>query len=371
MILISNPVAATNIFIVIFLAGLLISVRFKPGKSGLTTDVSNELKGLAVLTVIFSHLGYFLITDHRFLFPLSIMAGVGVNLFLFLSGFGLTASSIKNKFSLKDFYRRRLTKLYVPMWLILIIFFLLDFFILKRAYPFSYIGRSLLGYFPHADVFSDIDSPLWYFSLILFYYLVFPLFFFLKKYKLSALAIYAITYFIIKSEPKFLSDIIHLYKIHLMAFPLGMLIASLVYEKDKISNFIITAINYISSFLKGLFRKISYYILAIILLAVAGYTAYYSNVGADSWAEELTSLITMSAIVILFSMKKIKFGLFYIFGLYSYEIYLLHWPLVSRYDLFYKFTPAWLATALYLILFLVLAWVLKNISQVIIKKLKM
>lgn len=369
MLSIINPVAATNIFIVIFLVALIISARLKPGNLGLSPRVSTELKGVAILAVIFSHIGYFLITDHRFLFPLSIMAGVGVNLFLFVSGFGLTASSIKNKFSLKEFYQRRLAKLFTPMWLVLIAILLLDFFILHRVYGFSYIGRSFLGFFPQADVFSDIDSPLWYFSLILFYYLVFPLFYFLKNYKLSALTIYAITYFIIKSEPKFLSDIIHLYKIHLMAFPFGMLIASLVYEKDKISNFIIAAINYISSFLKGLFRKISYYILSIILLAVAGYTAYYSNVGAGSWAEEITSLITMSAIIILFSMKKIKFGLFYIFGLYSYEIYLFHWPVLSRYDLFYKFTPAWLATALYLILFLVLAWALKNVAQSINKKL--
>ena len=59
-------------------------------------SVTNELKGLGILTVVFAHFAYMKVTNADFLFPLSIIAGVGVDLFLFMSGFGLTVGMLKN-----------------------------------------------------------------------------------------------------------------------------------------------------------------------------------------------------------------------------------------------------------------------------------
>jgi peptidoglycan/LPS O-acetylase OafA/YrhL len=78
----------------------------------------------------------------------------------------------------------------------------------------------------------------------------------------------------------------------------------------------------------------------------------------------------MLAIIWLFSANKIEFKLLSLFGLYSYEIYLFHWPILARYDIFYKYTPAWLATALYLVFFLGLAWFFKKIVELILKPKK-
>jgi peptidoglycan/LPS O-acetylase OafA/YrhL len=91
-----NASTQNIIFITLFLAVLLRSVKKIQTNHSFTPSTTEELKGIGILAVVFSHIGYFLVNDHRFLFPLSTIAGVGVNLFLFLSGMGLTFSSIKN-----------------------------------------------------------------------------------------------------------------------------------------------------------------------------------------------------------------------------------------------------------------------------------
>lgn len=68
---------------------------------------SKELKGIAVIFVILSHFASYLNVSGLFkvLFPLG---GIGVALFLFLSGYGLTKSTLDNgieKYWGKEFWR--------------------------------------------------------------------------------------------------------------------------------------------------------------------------------------------------------------------------------------------------------------------------
>ena len=51
-----------------------------------------------------------------------------------------------------------------------------------------------------------------------------------------------------------------------------------------------------------------------------------------------------------------------LWGIYSYEIYLLHWPLMYRFDFVYKILPPALATCLYLFIFIGLGMVLQRAS---------
>ncbi len=111
MVSINNPIQATWIFISIFLLALLISIKSQKAnnadnnKGFFPITLTQELKGLAILAVVFSHIGYFLVYQHEFLFPLTILAGVGVNIFLFLSGLGLTISALKKDLSVWNFYK--------------------------------------------------------------------------------------------------------------------------------------------------------------------------------------------------------------------------------------------------------------------------
>ncbi|MFA5249154.1 MAG: acyltransferase family protein [Candidatus Paceibacterota bacterium] len=374
-VLIDNPVQSTFIFISIFFAALLISARIKKPGQFFPISQTQELKGLAILFVVISHIGYFLAADNRFLFPFSIMAGVGVNLFLFLSGLGLTASALKKKLSIFGFYRKNLLKLFTPFWLSLILFLLLDFFVLKIVYPWQFIEKAFLGFFPSADLYRDLNSPLWYFTLILFYYLVFPLFFNKKFPWLSAAAIYAASYFILRQNIDCISWVAPFYRSHNMAFPLGILAGWVFYGSPfqyKTNGFYIRLKNAMSRAADALGRSKKYLlgaghcVLIISLIAAACYLAYYFSGGEDTIKGQMINIVTMSAVLCLFLIKKIEFKLLQIFGKYSYEIYLLHWPVLYRYDLFYKYLPSWLATVFYLIFFVGIALALKKISEAIL-----
>ena len=115
LISINNPVLSTTIFEVILAVALLFFTRRKKDPQFFPVYQSQELKGLAILLIVFSHIGYFLVTNHKFLFPLSIAAGVGVDLFLFLSGLGLTASAFKKNLTTFNFYKKNLLKLFIPL----------------------------------------------------------------------------------------------------------------------------------------------------------------------------------------------------------------------------------------------------------------
>ena len=81
--------------------------------------------------------------------------------------------------------------------------------------------------------------------------------------------------------------------------------------------------------------------------------------------EQKISLITMSAIILFFILKKFDIRLFHFFGLYAYEIYLIHWPLMSRYDISFQWLQGWIAVILYLGLFLIIALIINKILNLI------
>ena len=363
---ITNTIQSTLIFEVILFIALFFSLRIKKIQQIFPISQSQELKGLAILLIVFSHIGYFLATDHRFLYPLSTLAGVGVDLFLFLSGMGLTASALKKSLSVLNFYKKNLLKLFVPFWIALVLFFSLDFFVLKIIYPLTYIEKAFFGLFTSVDLYKDLNSPLWYFTFILFYYLLFPIFFSKKRPWLSAIIIYAISIFILWLNIPIISWVSSFYRLHFVAFPLGILAGWLFYGLN-------TNTNKLCIWLKNLWSKkylpaIGRYLLIFFLIFFIGYVSYYFGGQRDPNINQLVSIITMLAIIFLFLLKKIEFRLLQLFGIYSYEIYLLHWPILYRYDFIYKYFPAWLATIFYLIFFIGIGWLLKKISAFILSK---
>ena len=345
---IADPVVQTYLFIGLFLLAVVATIRGRQVAGSIGLDTTQELKGFAILAVVFSHVGYFLALDHRFLFPLSVFAGVGVDLFLFVSGFGIASSACARGESVVQFYRRRLKNIYVPLWIVLAAFFIADYFILHKTYAWDYIARSLVGWFPSANLFSDVNSPLWYLSLILFYYLVFPLFFSKRWLPLSALCIYALTYVLAWWVPEGLRENMPVYELHMMAFPLGMFAAWLAQGRKSFG---------------AVKNDYLYYVLFAALAGAVGYLAIYSGVGKGLWIEQGMNILTVLLIIALFVVKRFELRLLSLFGLLSFEVYLLHWPLMARYDIFFKFLPASVALAAYLALFVALGWVLHYISR--------
>lgn len=345
LISINNPIAQTWIFGVIFFAVLLFSARRRKITEWFPISLTTELKGLAIVMIVLSHIGYFLVNDHRFLWPLSVAAGVGVNLFLFLSGYGLAVGSQRAEMSPWQFYKKRFGKLFRPFWLVLIIILALDVFVLKMNYSWDFLVKAVVGIFTHADLYQDFNSPFWYFTFIIGYYLLFPWVFCRKRSWLSAIILYALGYGLVYYwSPAVLDNVIHLYRIHIIAFPLGVLAAWFVM---KLPSAAVIAEKWSLGW-----RQAARWLVIAGLLAVFIYANVHSGVGQSPQREELMSILAVLAICLAFAFKRIEFRLFTLFGIYSYEIYLWHWPLMYRYDIFYSWLPAWLATILYLALFI-------------------
>ena len=391
-VFIADAVQSTWIFATIFLVALIVSIKRKNPRHLFPVSLTQELKGFAVLAIVFSHIGYFLVNDTRFLFPLSIIAGVAVDMFLFLSGYGITTSVyIKKSTSIIGFYQKRLPKLLLPFWIVLMLLFLGSIIVLHDPYTWQYVLRSFFGFFPRADIYKDLDSPLWYFTLIFAYYLIFPLVFSKKSPWIAIIVLYAAGYIVTRLwMPGFLSAVLGLYYVHIFAFPFGVFMGWILEKRHIMWRAFLNSVDkkldklhfrpvrrYLISIKKTSFFRIEskhiksmvrYFFMAILGLIVL-YTSYYSGVG-DINKVWIISIVTMSAIVALFIVKRVEFRLFSLFGLYSYEIYLIHWPLMYRYDFFYKYFPAWLATILYLILFVVLSYLLDKLTILMLGKKK-
>lgn len=370
---IQDPQFQTTILIALLFAAVLFTLkRRKKDDPIFPTNITQEIKGFAILTIIFGHIGYFLDTQDKFLYPLSIASGIGVNLFLFLSGYGLTLSSLKKKLSLFEFFKKRLGRLFISMWIVVGILLLLDYSILSIVYERKTIIQNLLGFFPDADIYTSINSVLWYFTFILFYYLSFALFTLSKKLLLIApVGIFLISDYLLTHELPFRinPDVLKLYELHVYAFPLGIAIALLpTYVKlvPKLSNIFSKIVNW----LKTHNRFINILILSI-LAYVFIYTSFNSGIGEEVEVEQRISTISTFSVLLFFILKRFNVKFLEILGIFSYEIYLIHWPLVYRYDLFYKYLPASIATVAYILVLIVLSWCLQKVTNRIGKLLRL
>src|SRR3989344_3395925 len=348
-----DPIYQTIVFTVALTAAILLSLKKSSGEI-MSISQTNQLKGVAILMVIFSHAGYFLSTDTRFLYPLSVAGGVGVNLFLFLSGFGLTACSLKNKLPVWSFYKKRLSKIFWPMWLVITVLLLADYFILGINYSMDTKLQSFFGFYPKAEILLGLNSPLWYFTPILSYYLIFPWVFLKSKPIISSIIILGVTLFLVNQSLPVDKDVLKLYKLHVLAFPLGMMFAILL-----------------GKWLKELtFGKLKILRIILILIGVGlfGYTAIHSGVGESIGLEERGSLVSMFSLITLFLLVPWESRLLAILGIYSYEIYLIQWPLMLRYDFLYKYLPAGIATVAYLVLYVIIGFCLHKVSTTYFRK---
>lgn len=369
----SLGLAYTNLLIVAILVGaLLVSLHKTQHTELLPVSVSQELKGLAILAIVLAHISYMLVTENRYLFPLSIAAGVGVDIFLFMSGFGLTIGLMKKRMSALEFYRRRLIKVFIPLWIVLLLLFAADALVLQRYYPLTYMLRSMLGWFPDAAGFEDVNSPFWYITWLLMFYVLLPLLFSTKRPWLTAIVLAVIANVIAVTDP-FGLQVDWLHRLHTNAFSVGMIVAWALHEPKEGHNRLAT---YLKVFRSDAAPWVRYAVLLVMTVS-AGYFAYNNGAGAWPWLAPLlhaagfdenffigqaTSLITMAALLVVFSLKRVEFGVLHLFGVYSFETYLLHWPLMSRYDVFFHHTPAWLALLLWLAAFIVLGWLLQKIT---------
>jgi peptidoglycan/LPS O-acetylase OafA/YrhL len=136
-------------------------------------DFIDFAKGFSIMTILVYH--FFSTVPFASIFQQAIMlGGTGVHLFIFLSGFGLALSS---KRPVLDFYKRRLLKTLVPYFIFVTIVFLLNFLIKLNSEHsmYAYLGHILLYKMFDNSIVGSYGAQMWFVSLIVQLYLLFPL----------------------------------------------------------------------------------------------------------------------------------------------------------------------------------------------------
>ena len=366
-ITLTDDIYQTNLIVIaVLIAVVLFTFKRSKHTDLFPVSVTQELKGLGILTVVFAHFAYMLVTNADFLFPLSIIAGVGVDLFLFMSGYGLTVGMLKKPLPIFEFYKRRVIKIFIPFWVALILIFAANAIFLDIHYTVPYMIQSLLGWFPTAEGFDDVNSPFWYITWMMMFYVLFPLVFSTKRPWLSAIILAVIATLIGVYNPLNMGDN-WLHRLHTVAFSLGIVFAWLLFEtKDKENKFVA----HLKEFRNK--AKIMPYVIIALMLGVVVYMSLHTTanhwptltaiLGKGYFVDQLTSIILMFAFIVIFSLKKFDNKFLSIYGLYSFEVYLIHWPLIGRYDIFFDYLPSWAAVIAWLVTFIVVSWLLQKIT---------
>jgi peptidoglycan/LPS O-acetylase OafA/YrhL len=146
------------------------SVRINLGPkvvAGQRIAAIDELKGLAIILVILYHCGAVLGDENM------IHGEVGVDIFLILSGFALAMNSAA--MPLKEFFTRRMLRIYPSYWLALGLFTWMLHHYYKQDHSWEAIWHHAVGIhgFTRLAYFSDINDSFWFVSMILAAYLVF------------------------------------------------------------------------------------------------------------------------------------------------------------------------------------------------------
>lgn len=307
-------------------------VYFRPN----TTDT---LRGIAIILLILGHYCGFCIDGIQ---AFEHSGEIAVIIFLMLSGIGLTKTYGFKKCD-KLFLLKRLRRLIFPLWITLILFYLLDFFLLNKTYPISDTFIKFIGILRK----SPPNSPLWFISYIIFLYTVFYFVSIMKigpyfKF-LSILIICYITSIIIKFDPN-IGYFFGGWTTYTFVFPISILIA--LNEKK------------ISTYLQILYNRHPSLILIILIIIGSVFV----------FAPRLKTLFLIIFVVIsayYLDMMRVKLKPLSWLGKYSLEIYLLHFPFLVSYGFVIGKKPAIAYLGAYILFILFLSIVLKKTSEIL------
>lgn len=274
----------------------------------LSRETTTELKALAFFMVFFAHIGYFLfpvisvatpaVAGMQFtqlspslLQPISDYAGVGVDMFLFLSGFGLCLG-VAN-YSVIQFYKKRLKSIYVPLILSTVLIVTIDA-LFGRDTSFFHVLPALTGILPTADLYKDFNSPLWFITFLLIFYVITPLV--VKKDRPIRSAVFIVVFgFVLSYVLKFL--VIHttlqfpiqLYLLHTLAFPLGV-VCGLFYDRLNVAT--------------GYILKTSLHASLVFITTISFIIYIYNHSFVDTISEQYQSLVLVVLFILFYSSFK-------------------------------------------------------------------
>ena len=263
-----------------------------------------ELMGIAIIGVILFHSNIKLGSVNPFYTGYG-----GVDIFLFLSGYGLYFAYSKGK-EFFPFYRKRFMRVF-PTYAVIVLISMLCFG--KFSFAKYLLNLSTIGFWIHKNYFE------WYVPSLFIFYLLFP---FLYRLLNKSIALYGV---VLLSATCLLATIrialnldemLMLFIIRIPVFSLGVIWGKWAYEKKEL-NSKAKSLVYIS------------FIIGLILLFLSIH--YFSE--ADSWKYGYYwypfILITPGLCVLISNIlektnTKIVNGTLYFLGTLSLELYLFH-----------------------------------------------
>lgn len=266
-------------------------LKVKTEKLEIDKETSTVLKGIAILLVILTHYPKDALTGTMF----NGLGGWGVSIFLFLSGYGLYLSYSKN--GLKNYWIKKLKKIYIPFIVAMIVQTIIQVIVLKINFKIQDLLPSLFGVNPS----NIIDGSMWYISYLIIWYILFYIIFIIKipeKIKLIILFFSTLLVYYIATSQIFYSGGASLYT---LLFPLGVLYGYMKNLNYKRNNFLVI-------------------LLFMIFLLI--WTILRTNMNSW-WIFFIFIPIMFILLVKSFNFKKLK--VFNVLGQYSYYIYLFEY----------------------------------------------
>ncbi|WP_163337113.1 acyltransferase [Desulfopila sp. IMCC35008] len=319
--------------------GALFALIFYPKKytkstSFLGREVTDQFRGLAILLVVVGHISvHTLEARQQIYFP--VFGQYGVSIFFLLSGFGLARSYANRSLQLCDFFKRRLTKVMIPYWIVTIIIVITDSIFLARGYRLNDILATMLG-FNSSRIVQIIDYVRWYITVLLAWYLFFVFFWKISnRKKIRAVCCLSTGVLLVWGNYYYLNI-----GYAFLSFPCGVWLALYYdtvhawYLRFNRKMLLLSAVSAIM--VNYLFQSYLYDRIDIFLPSVG--VAFISEC---SWI-----LVSLSLIVIGLLLMPYHSLLLSNFGTYSYSIFLLHGCLMVKYDFIlyrgYLFITFWI-----------------------------
>jgi len=328
---------AINLIILLALVVLIILSLRKSSTTLLDVSQTNQGKGLAILLIIIGHL-WVHISNNK---PALVWSGGGISLFLILSGYGLTRSQLQLSHSVgfEEFFSRRTKRVFYPYWIATAVILGMDFLLLDRTYSLHDILLTTIGV-NISTTTRHIDYTRWFITFILFWYIMF---------------------FVSTKVGTKRKGLLFLFLVSIVLLPLDYYLTKLGWYQI-FSFWTGCAIGQARERLTSLTVGRDWMVFAGCsagLIVSSVYKIYFDTIFEGSFPYFLVLLIR-EGIGVIFSCSLLlgiiflgKLGfiskLLSLIGIISYELFLLHGPLLIKYDFIIQNENVVLSFFLYLV----------------------
>lgn len=393
-IIINNPLRFNiELFIIIGVLFFIPNKKVINNERFLNKTLTNEVKGLAILMIVIHHLCRHTISNAFDLVAFYDLGYVGVALFLFLSGYGLTSSLI-NKGN-DNFFLKKIFRIYIPFILMNLLWFSVDYYFFHTRSELQMVTDHIFG-------IIIADRNYWYIPFLIFWYIVFYFVMKLKINNKSKSILMILVSIIIVVNPIFINP-----RGNAFSFPFGIIVGLYKEQSMYLYSNIIKTKKVKSVFIIGLLMSIFYYIGSVSLkfhleetvrlfyiLCICIFYFFYNRTMIMEKLS-LTILLMISTVMFSFSdiftfislsifslfsivfviiivdiVKGNKVSVFFNFlGNISFELYLIHGALMYTYDFILYKMPIEISFIIYFVLVVFISKVLNKFFLNINKKL--